>query len=52
MKKIIILIIALMPMLSFAQKAKKDIQKTTFEVEGFVECAKLVLKNKRTLLKV
>jgi len=34
MKKIIILIIALMPMLSFAQKAKKDIQKTTFEVEG------------------
>ena len=34
MKKIIILIIALMPLLSFAQKAKKDIQKTSFEVEG------------------
>ena len=34
MKKLILLTIALMPLLSFAQKAKKDLQKTSFEVEG------------------
>ena len=34
MKKIIILLIALLPVVGFAQKAKKDIQKTSFEVNG------------------
>ena len=34
MKKIIILLITLLPVLGFAQKAKKDIQKTSFEVNG------------------
>lgn len=34
MKKIIILLIALLPVIGFAQKAKKDIQKTSFEVNG------------------
>lgn len=34
MKKLYILLIALMPLVGFSQKKKKDIQKTSFEVNG------------------
>ena len=34
MKKLALLLIALLPLIGFAQKTKKDIQKTSFEVNG------------------
>ena len=65
MKKIIILLITLLPVLGFAQKAKKDIQKTSFEVNGvcgmckariekqaFRACCLMCLLRRGTLLPV
>ena len=51
MKKIIILLIALAPLVSFTQKKKKDIQKTSFEVAGVCGMCKSRIEKKAFSIK-
>ena len=51
MKKIIVLLIALAPLVSFAQKKKKDIQKTSFEVAGVCGMCKSRIEKKAFSIK-